>query len=200
MDRVEVHSHSRNVGYGSRVLAALDPEVWKALVNAAIVSVGGGVTALAAGRLIVRRKESIEIRADLLGRTARCAQAMYAACQHANQRIGVTSSTDSEGRLWIARALDDAFFAFSPEAASLRTVLMARYPKRNMRHRADAVTKWCELTDLLTDYYKEVKGAIDQAQHEDERLAGLANFRSESFKNVLDCLSDRLLSGRLKVG
>src|SRR5215470_7266114 len=92
--------------------------VVSALLTAVFVSGGGWWITT---RWQARRAE-FEVRTALVERTARSAQAMYVACQHAS-RVQGHATLDAQS----VAGLDAAYHEFSAESAALQTVAGARY-------------------------------------------------------------------------
>ncbi|MFF0943323.1 hypothetical protein ACFYE2_03735 [Kocuria sp. CPCC 205300] len=109
-----------------------------------------------------RQRENFEVRASLLDRAVRCAQAMFITCQHV-RRV----KADAVGRAAPCKAaedgrdlLDRAYLQFSTEAAAIQTELGARFQeKRNEGDAAgEAFLRWHQMEDLLTVYYYDLCG------------------------------------------
>lgn len=92
-------------------------------------------TLSARDKVLERLREDFEIRADLIKRTASCAQRMYVTCQHVArlQRWQVDDETLGAG---MAR-LHETYLSFSPDAAAIETELEARFGATSDAEAAD---------------------------------------------------------------
>lgn len=103
-----------------------------------------------------RQREDFKVRTSLLDRSSRCAQEMFATCQHVRRVRTDAGVDDPEGQAVKARELlDHAYLHFSTESLAIETELGARFGEVWVEGdgKGEAFLRWHQIRDLLTLYY-----------------------------------------------
>lgn len=108
-------------------------------------------------KALERQREDFKVRTSLLDRSSRCAQEMFATCQHVRRVKTDAVEDDPEGAA-VTKArelLDRAYLEFSTESLAIETELGARYGELWVKGdgKGEAFLRWHQVRDLLTLYY-----------------------------------------------
>lgn len=108
-------------------------------------------------KVLERQREDFKVRTSLLDRSSRCAQEMFATCQHVRRVKTDAVVDDPEGQA-VTKArelLDRAYLEFSTESLAIETELGARFGELWVKGdgKGEAFLRWHQVRDLLTLFY-----------------------------------------------